>query len=161
VIHRKRLGVPFRLAFRLHHRLRPAWCPAPGGAALHALAGRLPKEIQVGFILGGCCLVGLAALLGFQNKVIPFVTINSPEALGAVAVVLKYPSLEHIIIRGIVGTRSLGCRRAENPAKAVHKALRIGEFRSARVPPGGDESFDSIRVGHDRCKTGESSEVIK
>jgi hypothetical protein len=53
-------------------------------------------------LLGGRSPVGIASLLGLQDKMAALVTINTPETVGTISIVLEYALLENIIIDRVI-----------------------------------------------------------
>ena len=106
----------------------------------------LAKEI--GFAALSGFAVGIAALLCLKHKAAAFIGVQPSKAFGAIAIVLKHAAFENIIIVRIIGLAALGRINANQRGKAVHKALRIGKFRTAGNGPFGDEGFDLIVSWH-------------
>jgi hypothetical protein len=123
---------------------------APGGAALDAGAGGLAEDVEIVLALVCRRPVSLAALLGLQDEAVPLVAIDPAKALRAIAIVLEHAAFEHVIVVRIVGAAAGGRIDAKNAAQAVDEALRIGEFRPARIAPVGDEFLDFGRFPHHR-----------
>ena len=147
MIGRQRLGIAFGLALRLKHRAGPAGRPAPRGAALDAGAGGLAENVQI--VLAACRsgLVRLAALLGLKDEAVALVAVDAAKALRAVAIVLKHPALEHIIVVRVVGAAAIGRGHADQRAQAVGEALRVRQLRPTRIAPLGDEGVDLLLCG--------------
>ena len=148
MIKRERLGIAFGLSLGLEHRGGPARRAAPRGALLQLLRGRLAKEICLTAF--GCLPVRIATLLGLQHKAAPLVSVQSPEALGAVAIVLKHAPFEHIVILRVIGLAAMRRGHAQERAQAVHEALGVCQFGPAGDRPFGDELFDGympLRAG--------------
>nr|WP_296221243.1 hypothetical protein [uncultured Sphingomonas sp.] len=103
----QRLGVAFGLALRLHHRLRPTWGVALGGAPLEARGCGLAEQIEIVLATLGSGAIGLTSLLRFEDERAPLVAVDPTEIARAVAVLLKHTTLKDIAVLGIVGTAAL------------------------------------------------------
>lgn len=85
-------------------RARTFPCSPPSSTALHPLTGCLSEKVEVHLVFVSGCFVRFAALLGFENEMSLFIAVDPAEALGAVTVVLKDPTLKYVVVQCVVSS---------------------------------------------------------
>ncbi len=128
--------------------LGPTRCAATGGAAGNACSGGLAEDVQIVFALVGCGPVGLAALLGFEDKAAALVAVDPAETGGAVAIVLKDAAFEDVVVGRVIGLGTPGRVDVEQPGQAVDEGLGVGEFAAAGAAPFSYKAFNLIGFEH-------------
>jgi len=81
-------------------------------------------------------------------EAVALVAVYAAEALRAVAIVLKHPALEHVIVVRVVGAAAIGGGHADQRAQAVDEALRVRQLRPARIAPLGDKGVNLVLCGN-------------
>ena len=125
---RERLSAIFRIWAELNESIVASVFQLDTGADISRFVGAL---IGVVGIAQPWSPVGRAALLCFEDEGAAFVAVNPAETYRAVAVILEYAALEHIVVLTVVGAAAMGWL---NPNQRHRPFMKLCVFASSDHP---------------------------